>query len=355
MINKNTPLISIIIPIYNVEGYLRECLNSVVNQTLKDIEIILINDGSTDNCGKICDEYAINDERIIVIHKENAGLGAAFNNGFDIAKGEYCTIVESDDYIKLDMCEKLYKLACSLDCQVIKSDFIGFEGEGEQRIFKNLPICYDQSLYNKKTNPYLNPNIIINSWNMNQSSLYRMDFIKKHNIRANETKGASYQDIGLWFQILSLASSIYFHHEGFYFYRQDNENASVKNKEKVYSVCDEFEFLDKFLDRNLEHKNRLQDIFYCFKFRTYLWNLKRIDKKYKLEFLYKISQDFSPIYDKLNKKYFTYKELSDLWSIVKDPKKSYQNHFFHKIKKNIIKTRYKLQYLYFKIKDSHAQ
>ncbi|KAJ9727908.1 glycosyltransferase family 2 protein, partial [Campylobacter jejuni] len=77
MINKNIPLVSVIIPIYNVEKYLRECLDSVVNQTLREIEIILINDGSTDNCGKICDEYAAKDKRIIVIHKENAGLGAA--------------------------------------------------------------------------------------------------------------------------------------------------------------------------------------------------------------------------------------------------------------------------------------
>ncbi|EAL6184112.1 glycosyltransferase family 2 protein, partial [Campylobacter jejuni] len=70
MINKNIPLVSVIIPIYNVEKYLRECLDSVVNQTLREIEIILINDGSTDNCGKICDEYAAKDKRIIVIHKE---------------------------------------------------------------------------------------------------------------------------------------------------------------------------------------------------------------------------------------------------------------------------------------------
>ncbi|EDP5498414.1 glycosyltransferase, partial [Campylobacter jejuni] len=75
------PLVSVIIPIYNVEKYLRECLDSVVNQTLREIEIILINDGSTDSCGKICDEYATKDKRIIVIHKENAGLGAAYNSG----------------------------------------------------------------------------------------------------------------------------------------------------------------------------------------------------------------------------------------------------------------------------------
>ncbi|MFB1640057.1 glycosyltransferase family 2 protein [Campylobacter sp. MRC_CM3] len=336
------PLVSIIIPIYNVEKYLRECLDSVVNQTLKEIEIILIDDGSTDSCGKICDEYALKDKRIKVVHKKNAGLGAAFNSGLDIAKGEYCTIVESDDYIKLDMCEKLYTLAHNYDCQVVKSDFIGFEDGEKQRVFKNLPVCYDQNLYNEKTNAHLNPSIIANSWNMNQSSLYKMDFIKKYNIRANETKGASYQDTGLWFQILSLASSVYFYQEGFYFYRQDDENSSIKNKNKVYCVCDEFEFLDKFLDKNLEIKRRLQDVFYYFKFKVYLWNLGRIDDKYKLDFLYKFSQDFLSIYDKLNKKYFTYGELSELWCIVKNPEKSYNNSFFHKIAKKIVRFKYKI-------------
>ncbi|ECR0860846.1 glycosyltransferase family 2 protein, partial [Campylobacter jejuni] len=168
------------------------------------------------------------------------------------------------------------------------------------------------------TNSYLNPSIIINSWNMNQSSLYKMDFIKKYDIRANETQGASYQDIGLWFQILSLASSIYFYKEGFYFYRQDNEHASVKSKDKIYCVCDEFEFLDKFLDKNLELKSRLQDVFYYFKFKMYLWNLRRIDDKYKLEFLYKFSQDFSLIYDKLDKTVFKASEISEISCIIQD-------------------------------------
>ncbi|EKH0757011.1 glycosyltransferase family 2 protein, partial [Campylobacter jejuni] len=175
------------------------------------------------------------------------------------------------------------------------------------------------------------------------SSLYKMDFIKKYNIRANETKGASYQDIGLWFQILSLASSIYFCQEGFYFYRQDNENASVKSKDKIYCVCDEFEFLDKFFDKNLELKSRLQDVFYYFKFKIYSWNLKRIDDKYKLEFLYKFSQDFSLIYDKLDKTVFKASEISEISCIIQDPSKYYKkyNSVFYSIKKKIFRIKRK--------------
>ncbi|MBZ7954711.1 glycosyltransferase [Campylobacter sp. W0018] len=96
---ENKPFVSIIVPIYNVEKYLRQCLDSIVKQTLENIEIILINDGSTDNCGKICDEYALKDKRIKVVHKKNAGLGAAYNTGLDLATGEYIGFVESDDWI----------------------------------------------------------------------------------------------------------------------------------------------------------------------------------------------------------------------------------------------------------------
>ncbi|EAV9566066.1 glycosyltransferase family 2 protein, partial [Campylobacter jejuni] len=287
------PKISVIIPSYNSAKYIKECLDSVIFQSLTEIEILCIDAYSIDGTIDILKSYEKQDSRIRIIFSKKKSLGYQINLGLKEAKGEYFTIVESDDYVKIDMCEKLYALACNYDCQVIKSDFIGFKDKRSQRVFKNLPICYDQTLYNKKTNSYLNPSIIINSWNMNQSSLYKMDFIKKYDIRVNETQGASYQDIGLWFQILSLASSIYFYKEGFYFYRQDNEHASVKSKDKIYCVCDEFEFLDKFLDKNLKLKSRLQDVFYYFKFKIYLWNLKRIDDKYKLEFLYKFSQDFS--------------------------------------------------------------
>ncbi|EAI2801103.1 glycosyltransferase family 2 protein, partial [Campylobacter jejuni] len=306
------PKISVIIPSYNSAKYIKECLDSVIFQSLKEIEILCIDAYSIDGTIDILKSYKKQDDRIKIIFSKKKSLGYQINLGLKEAKGEYFTIVESDDYVKIDMCEKLYRLARNQDCQVVKSDFIGFEDKRSQRIFKNLPICYDQTLYNKKINSYLNPSIIINSWNMNQSSLYKMDFIKKYDIRANETQGASYQDIGLWFQILSLASSIYFYKEGFYFYRQDNENASVKSKDKIYCVCDEFEFLDKFLDKNLELKSRLQDVFYYFKFKMYLWNLRRIDDKYKLEFLYKFSQDFSLIYDKLDKTVFKASEISEI-------------------------------------------
>lgn len=105
------PEVSVIVPVYNVEMYLQRCLDSLTGQTLKDIEIICIDDGSPDNCGKILDEYAANDSRIKVIHQDNAGLSAARNNGMKIANGKYISFVDSDDFVDLEFLEKLYETA----------------------------------------------------------------------------------------------------------------------------------------------------------------------------------------------------------------------------------------------------
>lgn len=99
--------ISVVIPVYNVEKYLSECLDSVINQTYKNLQIILVDDGSTDSSGKICDEYAEKDDRITVVHQSNAGAGAAKNTGLELIDGDYFSIIDSDDYIELDMYEKM--------------------------------------------------------------------------------------------------------------------------------------------------------------------------------------------------------------------------------------------------------
>ena len=146
------PLISVIVPVYNVEDYLRKCLDSIVNQTYKNLEIILIDDGSTDNSGIICDEYAAKDNRIRVIHKANGGLSDARNAGLKIAKGEYIGFVDSDDYIAEDMYEFLYNFAvknnldvamCS-SCDVYEKEikktkyFKTIILEDKEKIIKNL-------------------------------------------------------------------------------------------------------------------------------------------------------------------------------------------------------------------------
>ena len=110
--------VSIIVPVYNVEKYLKRCLDSLINQTLSNIEIICINDGSKDCSGNILTEYALKDERIIVIDQENAGVSIARNVGMEVAKGEYIGFVDSDDWVDLDYFEKLYNSAKQNNCDI---------------------------------------------------------------------------------------------------------------------------------------------------------------------------------------------------------------------------------------------
>jgi len=116
----NKDLISIIVPVYNVEKFLSQCIESIINQTYHNLEIILINDGSTDDSGKICDEYAMKDKRIKVIHQENSGVSNARNRGLDVASGEYIAFVDADDWIAEDMYEYMLKKAKKSNAEIVK-------------------------------------------------------------------------------------------------------------------------------------------------------------------------------------------------------------------------------------------
>lgn len=144
-------LISIIVPIYNVEKYLEQCINSILNQSYKNIEIILVDDGSPDNCGKICDRYAKFDKRIKVIHKKNGGLSEARNFGLDIARGEYIVFVDSDDYIDIHMIEILLENIKKYDTDIVICNF---------NFFENINIIRRNLSKNIKTGIYNNIDII---------------------------------------------------------------------------------------------------------------------------------------------------------------------------------------------------
>lgn len=116
-------LISVIVPIYKVERYLDKCINSIINQTYKNLEIILVDDGSPDKCSQMCDEWATKDSRIIVIHKDNGGLSDARNVGLDIASGEYISFVDSDDYIHPEMISILYDVIVKTEANIVQCDF----------------------------------------------------------------------------------------------------------------------------------------------------------------------------------------------------------------------------------------
>jgi len=175
--DSNRPKVSIIVPVYNVEKWLPECMDSLINQTLEDIEIICIDDGSPDNCGKILDEYAEKDkekfkrERIKVIHQENQGVSVARNAGLDIASGEYITFVDPDDYVHPKTYETAYKWAKKDDVDLLKFSCRHFK-DGKDNFDVNDIDLSDGKIQN--VDKYLFNNISVCSWN----HLFKYDLIK---------------------------------------------------------------------------------------------------------------------------------------------------------------------------------
>lgn len=281
--------VSVIVPIYNVEKFLKECLDSLVNQTLKDIEIICVDDGSTDSSGSICDEYAKNDARIKVIHKQNAGYGSAINTGIDAATGKYLAILESDDFADKKIYEDLFNIAENYQADVIKCDWFAYWGETKfvekvgsiPKYMVNKPITIADVvdlLKNKTT-----------IW----GGIYLTKFIKENNIRCLETAGASYQDTSFNFKALCLAKKIVLTEKAYVYYRQDNMNSSVKNRGKIFCIDDEYNELTKFLNEHPEIKPIVNDRKMINEYKAGIWNLLRMSEEFRLEYLEKFSERFA--------------------------------------------------------------
>ena len=192
--------VSVIVPVYNVEEYLQECIESILNQTLKDIEIICVDDGSKDNCAGMLDDFARSDSRVKVIHKQNTGYGNTMNVGMRAATGEYLGIVESDDRILPDFYERLYSVAKKEDLDVVKSDALFcWEqiGYSYHLHYNALDAYYGRVLTDKERRVFYR--FLMNTW----TGIYRRSFLQEHDIWHNETPGASYQDNGFWMQTMS--------------------------------------------------------------------------------------------------------------------------------------------------------
>lgn len=334
--NNSAIKVSIIMPLLNSIEYFRECIDSVVNQTLKEIEIICVDAGSTDGTLELLQEYALKDERIIIINSPLKSYGYQINLGLKCASGEYFGIVESDDYIKENMYEALYDIAKRNSCEVVKSDFLIFVHEKGIRKFTYRPLININKLYNKVINP-LDDLRLFKAYVLNQTGIYNLNFIRKFDIKLNETPGASYQDNGLWFQIFSLSKSVYLCNEAFYMLRRDNPNSSVKSRGKVYCMCDEYDYIRHFLSTKPEIENILAPICAYFRYGNYIFTLNRIADEFKLEFCLRFSNDFRKIREdgELDKKLFDKNKWNSLMLILENPEKFYYLNYYKFNKKNI--------------------
>ena len=234
--------LSVLVPIYNMAQYLEQCLESLHKQTLMDMEILCLNDGSTDDSENIIDEYLLKDNRFKKISKKNTGYGNTMNIGIDAAEGKYLAIVESDDFIEPNMMDTLVDLIETTHVDVVKSDFNSYSGAEKERPennFKKLP-----------TEEIIDP--INNKWiflvtQSIWSAVYSMEFLKKNNIRFNETPGASFQDVAFAFKVFASTDKIYLTNNSYYHYRTFNPEASMKKLNKADLLCGEIDSIFDYI------------------------------------------------------------------------------------------------------------
>ena len=255
--------VSIIVPIYNVEKYLPKCLDSLVNQTLDDIEIILVNDGSTDNSGIIAKQYYENHKnKIKYLEKENGGLSDARNFGIPYATGEYIAFLDSDDYIEIDSYKQMHEKAKEEDADYIECDFI-WEYPNKQIIDKRLS-------YNNKQEMLTNVRVV--AWN----KLIKREIIIKNNLKF--PKGLRYEDIEFTYKLIPLLNKVSYIDKPFIHYVQRNNSIANVQNEKTADIFAILENVEKYyIEKNLynEYKDQLE-----YNYARYLLcsSLKRICK-----------------------------------------------------------------------------
>ena len=285
---ENNIKVSVILPVYNVEQYLRECLDSIVNQTLKDIEIICINDGSTDSSLAVLNEYAQKDNRFIVLSQENQGQGIARNKGVELAKGKYIQFVDPDDWIELNMLEILYNYAEEHSSQVIKFNYIDYnEYSGkykQQNFIKRINKAYN---YDLNKTPYYTyktfkndcfTNLDLHVW----AHFYQTEFVKSNRIHfAPNRHGEDHLFIN---GATLLAEKIDYLNEYLYTYRIRNNSSACKKTDDNFCVFENIELLKEFLIEN-NLFNELEDEWINYAKKVVSWHYSQVPdesiKKYE--------------------------------------------------------------------------
>ncbi|WP_139653419.1 glycosyltransferase family 2 protein [Raoultibacter phocaeensis] len=316
------PAVSVVIPCYNVEAFLPEVLDSVLGQTLENIEAICVNDGSTDGTLAVIERYAAKDPRVVIIDKPNGGYGHSMNRGMEAATGEFIGIVESDDFIRPTMYEKLYAAAIEHDVDFVRSDFTKFKtGDDGERVFWEEKLTPHDEYYNAVMNPAENLDVF-NMQMLNWTGIYRTDFIREHRIVHHESPGASYQDNGFWFQTFCWAKRIYALPEAFYCYRQDNAASSINQNNKVFCMPDEYAWIREFLAANPELEKRFIGVFHYKKMHNLNFAFSLLAPQFQMPFLERYAAEYREAerLDELDKTLFWPEEWDALQQIMADPR-----------------------------------
>ncbi len=313
------PEVSVLIPIYNVERFLGQCLDSLRAQTFGDFEAICLNDGSTDGSRAIVQRFLDADPRFRAVDKENSGYGASMNRGLDEARGHYVAILESDDLYEPDALAVLHEAAEKGAAQVAKANFNLYWSCPEER--RELFRVVDGAEEGRALRPLDDPAIFFRKPSI-WSGLYRRDFLIANGIRFLETPGASYQDAGFNFKVWAAAERVAFAGAPVLNYRQDNEGSSVNNPGKVFCVCDEYASMEEFVRaRGGADERRLLAVLQRMKLDSYLWNYDRLAPELRPAFVERAAREFREALGRgeVDRALFEPAAEADLRAMVSDP------------------------------------
>lgn len=272
------PKVSVIVPVFNVEKFLENCLNSILTQTLTDIEIILLNDGSTDGSLKICDEYAAKDKRISVYSHENRGLGPTRNRGITLAKGDYLAFVDSDDHISPDGLEKLWQKAEATGADIVQGETFMYEDGGDcckvrasLREAKDI-ILTEDNLESFFADYYFARIYSHNAWD----KLYRRDYVLKNNLVFGDNRKIFAEDNWFQLQALHYLPSVAFVPVKYYWYRQQSD--SIMHKPKKDLIARHSRMIEDY--RNfIKDGNRLTERKVCAVVASEIFTMEALNSK----------------------------------------------------------------------------
>lgn len=249
--------VSIIVPVYKVpEKYLRKCIESCINQTLKEIEIILVDDGSPDNCGKICDEYAEKDSRINVIHKKNGGLSSARNTGFIVSKGEWIMFVDGDDWIDFNMCEIMYNEGIHKNVELVVCNYL--RDYGNRKVIYNSFLEKDK-IYKNEECKYLQEQILNFKAYLSSADakLFKKSVLSINNILHNEKLKQGVEGIEFNIRLFEILKTVIYIDKALYHYvYNDKSITSMYSEENCLYIIKGFEEIKKVINKS-NNKNNL--------------------------------------------------------------------------------------------------
>lgn len=294
---KKSPIISVIVPCYGVERYLDRCVDSLLNQTFRDIEIILVDDGSPDSVPQMCDDYASRDERVKVVHKKNGGLGYARNSGLEIASGRYVAFVDSDDYVATDLYENLHKIACDEQADAV---FCGFNQEiapghwNPSDEIKELTIFVGDYVTDFMLDMVANSPKELKERRYHMSvwrAIYRRDIIEDNHLRFLSERDVASEDIPFQVDFLLKSSKVVYTPKRCYYYCNNPTSLSSTFKSQKY---DYFKRLRKVLGTKLQEvrggQERCDRLFIGY-VRSHIYSLPHSLLESKLREIHKITSD----------------------------------------------------------------